>query len=108
MNPAQRTAHFDELNRIDAEIRRATDVYKLKPIHERLEELARLYANDAAMMNAISSLRSTMVAHGQRLMSTSGQQAAVPQMPPTGGQPAGSLPTQAMPASGFGRRMLEQ
>jgi hypothetical protein len=100
LNPAQRTAHFDELNRIDAEIRRATDVYTLKPIHERLEELSRLYANDAAMMNAISSLRTNMVAHGQRLMSVSGQQAA-PQMPPTGGIPAGSIPTQMMPSSGI-------
>jgi hypothetical protein len=62
LNPAQRNAHFDELNRLDAEIRRATDVYTLKPIHERLEELSRLYAADAAMMNAISSLRSTMAA----------------------------------------------
>ena len=99
MNPAQRNAHFDELNRLDAEIRRATDVYTLKPIHERLEELSRLYAADAAMMNAISSLRSTMVAHGQRLMSNSGQQTA-PTQPPTSILPAGSLPTEVMPASG--------
>ncbi len=82
MNPAQRNAHFDELNRLDGEIRRAADVYTLKPIHERLEELSRLYAADAAMLNAIASLRSTMVAHGQRLMSTSGQQQAAP--PPSG------------------------
>lgn len=102
MNPAQRTAHFDELNRLDAEIRQATDVYNLKPIHERLEELSRLYAADAAMLNAISSLRANMVAHGQRLMSGSGQQPVPPspQQPLQQGPPAAMLPTQVMPATG--------
>ena len=95
MNPAQRTAHFDELNRLEAEIRRSTDVYTLRPIHERLEELSNLYADDEAMLNAISSLRANMVSHGQRLMSASGQQAALPQ-----DTPAGMLPTQVMPATG--------
>ncbi|MBI2686005.1 MAG: PEGA domain-containing protein [Acidobacteria bacterium] len=99
MNPAQRTAHFDELNRLDAEIRRSTDVYTLRPIHERLEELSRLYSSDTAMMNAIGSLKSTMVAHGQQLMSgvtpppVSG--AGPLQPPPT----ANMLPTQVMPSS---------
>jgi len=104
LNPAQRTAHFDELNRLDAEIRRSTDVYTLKPIHERLEELSRLYAADAAMLNTISSLRANMVSHGQRLMTASGIQAAPPpQNPPTGGMnppTGGMLPTQIMPATG--------
>ncbi|HEU0121427.1 MAG TPA: PEGA domain-containing protein [Bryobacteraceae bacterium] len=98
MNPAQRTAHFDELNRLDAEIRRAGDVYTLRPIHDRLEELSRLYASDAAMMNAIGSVKATMVAHGQRLMSNSGQTPTPgPLQPPPA---AGSLPTQVMPTSG--------
>jgi len=95
LNPAQRTAHFDELNRLDAEIRRSTDVYTLKPIHQRLEELSTLYAADAAMLNAISTLRTNMVSHGQRLMSASGQQAALPN-----DTPAGMLPTQVMPSTG--------
>ena len=98
MNPAQRTAHFDELNRLDAEIRRSTDVYTLRPIHDRLEELARQCAGDEAILNAIASLRANMVSHGQRLMSASGQQAAA--APPPEPPPAAMLPTQVMPATG--------
>jgi hypothetical protein len=98
LNPAQRTALFDELNRLDSEIRRATDVYQLKPIHQRLEELSSLCAADAGMMSAISSLRATMVAHGQGLMSASGHQSAAPPSSPlSSAPPASALPTQVMP-----------
>ena len=97
MNPAQRTAHFDELNRLDAEIRRSTDVYTLRPIHDRLEELARQCAGDPAILNAIASLRANMVSHGQRLMSVSGQQAAAappPEPPPAAMPPQPPPPPQ--------------
>jgi hypothetical protein len=102
LNPSQRTAHFDELARLDAQIRRATDVYTLKPVHERLEELARLYTADQAMLNAIANVRATMVAHGQGLMSASSQQ-PTPSAPPSpitqSAPPASMLPTQVMPAT---------
>lgn len=103
MNPAQRSAYFEELNRLDAEIRRTSEVYKLKPIHERLEQLSRDCASDPALLNAISALRANMVAHGQRIMSVSGQQAVLnnpPTHPPTTSPSAGMLPTMPMPASG--------
>src|SRR6185295_1726340 len=86
LNPDQRTAHFDELNHLDAEIRRSTDVYTLRPIHERIEELSRLHASDPALMSAVNSLRATMVAHGQRLMSGGGAASAVTP-PNTGSSP---------------------
>lgn len=100
MNPAQRNAHFEELNRIDGEIRRVTDVYALKPIHERLEELSRMYASDAAMMNAISTLRTNLVAQGQKLMAAGGQ---TPRPGGTTGMPSGIMqqPGGSGPGSGI-------
>ncbi|MFN0100616.1 MAG: PEGA domain-containing protein [Bryobacteraceae bacterium] len=97
MNPAQRTAHIDELNRLDGEIRQATDVFTLRPIHERLEELSLLYTDDAAMLSTISRLRADMVSHGQRLMSGSGQQFS---HNPQESLAASMLPTQVMPSTG--------
>ena len=73
MNPAQRNAHLEELSRLDATIRRATDVYTLKPIYDRLEELARGYPSDAQMQNSIAAVRAAMVAHGQKLVEQQNQ-----------------------------------
>lgn len=91
MNPDQRIAHFDELSRLEAKIRQATDVYELKPVHERLEEFSRLYATDTAMLGAISTLRAAMVAHGQQLLSAASAVAAP--------APVRSAPPQGVPAA---------
>ena len=99
MNPAQRNAHLEELSRLDATIRRATDVYTLKPIYDRLEELSRGYPNDAQMQNSIAAVRAALVAHGQKLVESQNQP------PTTGGgfgappPSSGSLPTTVMPSS---------
>lgn len=97
LNPSQRTAHIDELNRLDAEIRRATEVYTLKPIYDRLEELGRLYVGDSGIQSTIATVRATMVEHGKKLME--GQQGSSASNPLNQGLPLSSLPTQVMPSS---------
>jgi len=93
LNPAQRNAHLEELHRLEGTIRQSRDVYALKPIYDRLEDLSRTYPSDTQMQNAIASVRSIMVAHGQTLMGGPSPTANSPVSP-------GSLPTVAMPVSG--------
>lgn len=96
-NPTQRAAHLNELRGLDSGIHRAVSVHDLRSTYDRLETLGELYPNDQEMQDAISSVRSLMVAHGKRLMENQG----VTNSPssPLSSVPASSLPTQAMPSA---------